>query len=269
MRRTWWTGLVLTATIAIAGCGDDTAEGDGDGGTEDGGVDLDTVPERLQRYIRSDSDTRLVLEVDYVEGFEPYGGTGAEVASRLEAVLDKPDGVEMTLDQTIPGKGTGEAWTSEELLDLAEETNDLSVPDGTVKIHVMFLDGQDESTGEGGTVLGLAWNHLHIAIYKESIEESCTSFPLPVSGLCEAVELSILIHEIGHTIGLVDNGLPMQTDHKDPDHGAHDVNEDCIMYWAYEGENPIEFINDGLGTGGSAPGFDQACLDDIAAVRDM
>lgn len=249
--------------MSFTGCGDDGGPSTGD---DDAGTTLDTVPTQIQRYIRSDTDTRLLLEVDYVGGYAPYPDTGAKMASSLADALDKPDGIELQLDEVIAGKGD-QAWTRSELHDLAESTNDLQVPDGTVTIHVLFVDGQDEHTSSDGTVLGLAWNNLHVVIYKKSIEDSCSGLLLGQQ-ICEAAEASILLHEIGHTIGLVNNGIPMVTDHADPEHPAHDTNDQCIMYWAYEGDDVLGILQDRLVSNPDAVvGFDQACLEDIAAVR--
>jgi hypothetical protein len=87
---------------------------------------------------------------------------------------------------------------------------------------------------------------------------------------CEAAEVGILTHEIGHVIGLVDNGLPMVDDHRDPvtEHGAHDKSQDCIMYWAYEGQGLIDLIGTRLLAGDdSTLPFCQHCLDDLNAVK--
>jgi hypothetical protein len=74
---------------------------------------------------------------------------------------------------------------------------------------------------------------------------------------------------VGHVIGLVDNGLAMVDDHKDPDHGPHSIDPDCVMYWAYAGGGVFDHIVGSIfGTDVEAIQFDQHCLDDIAALRD-
>jgi hypothetical protein len=44
----------------------------------------------------------------------------------------------------------------------------------------------------------------------------------------------LLQHEFGHLLGLVDQGSPMQQDHKDTDNGAHCTNRSCLMYFSVE-----------------------------------
>ncbi|MCZ7584914.1 MAG: hypothetical protein M5R36_17145 [Deltaproteobacteria bacterium] len=145
--------------------------------------------------------------------------------------------------------GEDHAWTSDERDELANETFNLAVPDDTIKIHSLFLDGHDESDGGGGSILGIAWSWTHLVMYKQTIEDSCGGLTLGGltpglrETLCRMAEQTVWTHEIGHLIGLVDNGLPMVEDHKDPDeaHGDHDASKDCVMYWAHEGESVVGF----------------------------
>ena len=48
------------------------------------------------------------------------------------------------------------------------------------------------------------------------------------------LESTVLEHEFGHILGLVDLGSPMQTNHKDAAHGNHCNNTNCLMYYASE-----------------------------------
>jgi hypothetical protein len=189
---------------------------------------------------------------------------------RLAALLDKPGGVEVVVDQDLGASGPGKVWSFGELDTLARQTANLGVTADTVKIHVLFLDGE-YGTPEGGTVLGLAWNQVNLAIFAESIEDGCAALGLGVleRQLCADAEQAVWLHEIGHVIGLVDNGLPMVLNHEDSAHPAHDHDANCVMYWAYEGDAVLQRIADDLlQTGNSALDFDQACRNDVAAVRD-
>ena len=67
---------------------------------------------------------------------------------------------------------------------------------------------------------------------------------------------------------MVDNGLPMVEDHRDPLRGAHSRRDDCIVYWAYNGEALAARVLDAVMGERPQLGFDSYCLNDIAAVRD-
>ena len=118
-------------------------------------------------------------------------------------------------------------------------------------------------------ILGLQFGR-HIVLFQETIENVCQSASLPINReqTCRATERAIWIHEIGHAIGLVDNGLPMVEDHKDEDRGGHSRHDDCIMYWAYTGDGLGKRMHDFILGDERELGFDEYCLADIAAARD-
>lgn len=232
---------------------------------------------RYRDLIRKDRYTRLVIEVDSVTGTEPTDAVTSRLAAGIDEFVAKPDGVEARLDGTISSLGVDHAWTFAELDALAEETFDLDAGAGAIKVHVMFLDGH-YAEDEGDLVtLGLAWSSTHIALFADTLAKTCTKGASgPVGAkitekLCEAAAVGVLLHEAGHLLGLVDNGLPMVSPHRDPDesHGAHDANESCLMYYLYEGASIVDHLRDRILAGQSSDmTLDAACKDDIAAVRD-
>lgn len=264
------TALLLALTAQLIACGDD---GTGGGGGDGGGADARAEPaSRVEGYIRSDTYSSLELEIDVVPGFEPRTQVEADLVAGLEPLLDKPGGISAVRDGTLTSRGGDHGWTDAELQAYANETFDLEVGDDTTKIHVMFVDGHHDRDTDSGKILGVAWANQHLVMFKQTIEDVCAAPAIPAlirERVCAGAELSIWTHEIGHVIGLVNTGLPMVADHQDDEHGAHDSNDDCVMYWAYEGEAVVDLLTDRITNGGDeSVGFDQACLDDIAAVRD-
>lgn len=258
--------LGLLAALFALGCG--PAGMDGPPGA---GVTTRTAHPRVIRYVRGDVARHLVVEVDWVEGAEPFEGSGPRLAERLLGLLDKPDGIQVVADRTIDSRGSDHGWTFEELRALSLATFDLAVPADGISMHVMFLNGH-YAESPGGTVLGMAWENAHVAIFKRAIEQACGAMGLPpflATRLCEEGELAVWLHEVGHVIGLVDIGLVMTEDHEDPEHPGHDRNRDCVMYWAYEGDALLQRLADELlATGNAALDFDAACRADVAALRD-
>jgi hypothetical protein len=255
--------FAVLALLLVTACGG----GGGLGNTS--GVDTTQPAVKVLHYIRSDVYPRLVLEVDAVPGFEPRASSRDQLENRLEQLLDKPAGVFATMDKQIASRGSGHAWTFDELDQLAAQTFDLAVPGDTARMHVLFLDGHYDSGSGGGTVLGLAWGQQNIAVFRQTLDQNCSG-GLPLSGdaLCADAELAIWMHEVGHLLGLVDNGLPMVENHEDGGHPGHDVSQDCVMYWAYEGDALLGKLSDQLlGTGNTSLDFCPHCLADIAAVR--
>lgn len=258
--------------------GDSAVAGD-DGSTPppppiDGAVPPPVPPPspRIERLIRGDVDTRLVLEVDSVPGFEPRAGVVDQAAMAVAPLLDKPDGITSMPGGTVASRGEDHAWTVEELHETANATFDLEVPAGTIKLHVLFVDGFYANESPGGRTLGVALNDTHVVLFKARLTSTCRSAgagPLLEDELCTLAEVSVLVHEIGHAIGLVNNGLAMVTPHEDTAHPAHDTNRECVMYWAYEGGDLLGTLLTRLIGGNRGPlPFDDACRADVAAIRD-
>jgi hypothetical protein len=251
--------LRFAFALVLLACGDPVDPG------RDGS--LPNVPTRIESYVRADAARRLVIELDYVDGALPRASVEADLIARLSSLLDKPDGIEVVHDDVITSRGADHAWTDAELFELADETFDDGAP-GAISMHVMWVDGHAADDSGSSATLGLAWSNTHIAMYHDTIEANCSPGPLLREEVCSAAQLLVWLHEVGHVIGLVDNGLPMVEAHRDPDHGAHDVNEDCIMYWAFEGREGLDVLRDRILGGGEMQDFDAQCLADVAALRD-
>ncbi len=256
--------------LLVAACG----RGDDDGGDTGAGPDADSSG--LPRYsllIRGEPYPRLVVEVDSVPGMEPAAESGSDLAAVLEPLVDKPAGIEVVPDGALDSRGADHAWTTAELMEMADASFDRAIADDAIAVHAMFIDGHSADDSDDGVILGLAWSHTHVAIFEQTIRDMCAASSLPpllAERQCRGAELAIWTHESGHLLGLVDNDLPMVNDHRDPDstHGAHDASDQCVMYWAYEGQALFDLIGDQLlGGGGAEVPFDEACLDDLAAER--
>jgi hypothetical protein len=225
---------------------------------------------RWQQIIAADPYPRLVIEVDYVAGREPRQSSIDELEAILESVLDKPGGVEVVLDEELDSLGASHAWTIDERVQLAIATSNLEVPDDTIKIHTLSLDGHAiEDDSMDGVLLGVAWGFENIVLWRDTLDGGCMGVGVLVDELCAQAELLIWQHEVGHVIGLVDGGLPMVVDHLDPTPGAgkHDVDHACVMYREYEGLDAIDATLDRLLMGGPAIELDAACLADIDAAK--
>lgn len=268
-------GIVLVVVLAggQSGCGGDGSAGSGSGGAG-GSIDTGTGGSpnasamRPEDYIRNEGFGRLVVELDTVPGLSPRAGVVTEVVARVDEVLDKPDGIVIAVDETdlpsanVNGNGDG-IWTFGELRQLAEEHANTPLDSGEIDIHTMWVDG----IYENANVLGVAWGQRFVAIFAERIAQTCGV--VGVGGLlCPLAESTIWTHEIGHVIGLVDNGTPMINDHRDPEHPGHDVSDESVMYWAYEGVGVMDVLQARiLGNDAEVIPWGTECLNDLAAVR--
>lgn len=260
LRGAWPARLIaLLVLFALTGCGDDETEH----------LPIDAIA----ALVRSDQFQSLAFELDAVPGRAPYPEVQRDLVNELAGVIDKPGGIYVVQTDEITSRGSDYAWPPSELFSLAEYHYDLSVPSDTIKVQVLALDGHygkdDPSTGN--RTLGVAWDSSHIALFTQVIQESCSSLPLSDAVLRQVDLMSqygVWLHEVGHVLGLVNLGAPMVTAHEDPAHPGHDVNEHCVMHDHLEQQSALRALQARFVSGDQAPfAFDQACLNDIAAVR--
>jgi predicted Zn-dependent protease with MMP-like domain len=191
------------------------------------------------RDLLSSKDYQLwVVEIDAVQGMTPAQSSLDLLRSRLVEVADKPQGIELRADDTLPARGG--VWTSRDVIDIARSSADFDTGDGTVVTHLLFLDGRFEVEN----VLGVAIGHDTIAIFSKVIRDNCTTINGCLSGP-ESVFRAVLVHEFGHAMGLVDNGIGMVRNHEDPEHPGHSSNSNSVMYYAVETTNVFNLFRGG------------------------
>ena len=96
-----------------------------------------------------------------------------------------------------------------------------------------------------------------------------TSLAALPTDACEVAERNVWAHEMGHVIGLVDNGIGQQVPHRDAEHGRHDNSENCLMYWAYERPQLFDLLVSRLTTGAPADvDFCPNCWADLSAAKE-
>jgi predicted Zn-dependent protease len=158
---------------------------------------------------------------------------------------------------------SGDSFDASELLAIAELHDDVDDTADTVSYYVLFVDGvfRDDS-GERDTVLGVSLGNTRvIAMFKPVIR----STEGPLLAVSRFVEQSVLIHEMGHALGLVANGIALTSAHHDEAHGAHCTNRDCVMYYVNEGASDLAlFVRDYI-TSGDVLLFGSECIADVRA----
>ncbi len=203
-------------------------------------------------FLSDDDFTSLTLEVDYVEGFKPTPQAISALQQFLESHLNKPAGISINLDEPIPSSGK-DTLTVQDVVGMENQYRS-TFTDGTdLGVYMIVTDGI--YTKEN--VLGFAYYNTSVAIMEERIRQISGGFGEPSTSV---VEESVIKHELGHLLGLVNNGTPAIANHHDEEHGAHCTNEDCLMYYAVQSAG---FMSNLLGS--SAPGLDDNCIQDLKA----
>lgn len=222
----------LFATTLFAGCTHETLLG---GKGQPGGWAVE--------FLSDEDFSSLLVEIDHESGAAPRKQALDALESTLETYLKKPDGITIRQSQ-ISAKGSGAKYSFDEIRDLEDSVRDNTKGDGRAVLHILYLDGGSTEDSDQGSVLGAAYTGSSIVMFRDNIDKTRNRCPLGLG--CPAageIEHAVMVHELGHILGLVNNGIPMQTNHEDPDHPGHSSNKDSVMYWKVETGNILDLLS--------------------------
>lgn len=219
----------------------------------------------------------LVLEIDYQPGAEPHLEprrlpSGAVVPplsmtrTNLEQLFEREPPLTIVVPQTLADMQalddvTSDRFTDAEILAIARAHRDASDGPAARVLYAVFLDGYYERDGEvRPDVLGVTPSDRErvVALFAPAIAAG------EVPGF---VEQSTLVHELGHAIGLVNDGVPLVSEHHDAEHGAHCTNDACVMFHLNEGLLDLQQFITRTVTTGTPTLFGLECLRDVRAAQ--
>lgn len=209
----------------------------------------------------------LAVQVYYEEGADPYdrGPLGAQIWNLFQDNLDALfEGrklepliiIPKTLAEMTKFSARNRSkWSIDDVLNLDKSMSSPVGPD-TLVFKIFFVNGVSEDSSD---TIGFHITGTRVmVIFKDVIKGTSGNSPF----VSMYVEQATLIHEMGHALGLVNNGLPMQSSHQDKAHGAHCSQTDCVMYWANEGRSSMITFAQKLISTQSNIMFDSQCLQD-------
>lgn len=225
--------------------------------------DTETPDYETLNYFYTES-TLLRIDVAYEDGAEPFTNTGFSNGANFEftqnnltqlfAGRNKPISVAIDKNlsemETFPAQNK-QSFNKSELLNIAKQYRTTSSTATQNAMIVIFVNGYyDYVNGQvPNQVIGISLGDNAIAMFKAAIND------IPLSTERKHVEQVILTHEIGHAIGLVDNGVTMITNHLSST-GKHCSNTSCVMY-ATQGGTMSGSVNEFV--------FGQNCVNDVTA----
>jgi hypothetical protein len=207
-------------------------------------------------YLTAATYDEIVVEIDWIAGHPPSSSARSGLEATLAELCNKPSGVRTIVDDEIPSAGSP-TWTYDAIEDLELEYRDeyRDPASGTCVMYCLYLDGRSQDDSGPAKVLGVAYRGSSLAMFHETIEATDPGLPLFAE-----IEDTVLLHEAGHLLGLVDNGISMVQDHRDPAHGAHDSSDECLMYWALETQDAVDVLL------ARRPDFGPECRADMIAA---
>jgi len=242
--------LTITSLGVLTGCSDNGDESPQSGGN---GSNDQNVGVSANDLLSDDTYSRLAIEIQYASGYAPSQGAIDHLEDMLSERLNKPSGITITTEEIeAPGQ---ESYSAADLKAI-EDNNRTEFTDGnTIATYFFFADGE---FSESSNVLGVAYRNTSMAIFQKVVEDNSGGLNKPSTELLTA---TVMNHEFGHILGLVNNGTTTQSNHHDSANGAHCDVEDCLMYWQAETSGGLENL---VGMS-SPPALDAQCVADLQA----
>lgn len=188
----------------------------------------------------------IEIEISYMPGYMLADTVLSHVRNYLSMVANKPTGIsfrQTSFSRTVPSP-----MTLNQVVSLEKDVRTGFTGGTVLRIHIMVVDAEYQTAD----ILGISYWNTSMCVFGKTIDKFSGR-----PGLLSKNQLLITLieHEMGHLLGLVDQGTPMVAQHKSTN-GAHCTNTRCLMYYVIE-------------TAGNAstpiPTLDTDCLNDLRA----
>ena len=196
--------------------------------------------------------TRLVVEIAAVPGRRPTQQALDHLDAILQRELEKPSGITFVDGAQLPDNKS--SYSLNDLTGLEARYRKLHSGGDTVTVWIAALNG---AYAGGGSTLGLSFRATAFVLFEDQIQQAANVF---VSSA--AIERSVITHEVGHLLGLINIGYHSRYDHEDPQHPHHSKYQTSVMYWAVEDTSISTILR-----GGPPDDFDQYDRADLALLR--
>ena len=195
--------------------------------------------------------TTLQIEIVFMPGYAPDPTALNNLTAFLNMLINKPGGIQIT-QRVIEASGKTTITLDE--IKAIEKANRITFNNGSnISIFILYAD----ATYSTANIVGTAYRNTSLAIFGKTIVNSS-------GGLNQAsrtkFETTVLEHEFGHLMGLVDLGTPMQINHLDAANDKHCNNASCLMYFRTQSN-----MMSGLLMSSPVPELDANCRNDLRA----
>jgi hypothetical protein len=246
MRNHLWIPLIIS--VVFASCG----KNGGNAKPKSGKAYSNQATGTSARDLLGDSVyTSLTIEVQYMEGYQPDPAALDQLRSFLGTLLNKPAGITVTLTP-IPSSGGG-TLSVDDIRNTEDHYRTRYTKGSELDVYILYADADFTDN----TVLGVSYRNTSVCLFGKTIADHS-------GGIGQAnrttLTATVLEHEMGHLLGLVNNGTAMTTPHEDQSHPAHCNNKDCLMYYAAETTDILGFL-----IAGGVPTLDESCRNDLRA----
>ncbi len=196
--------------------------------------------------LSADKYAGIDIQIQYMAGYQPDADAIANLTAFLNSVCNKPSGITVTQQQLT---ANGADLTVNDVA-LFEKQNRTAYTSGNkLALYILMTDGADTSS----KILGVSYRCTSICLFGKTIFNNSGGLGQVSRKVLEA---TVLEHELGHILGLVNTGSPMVHAHEDASHAAHCNSTSCLMYYQVESNSFGLF-------GNNVPTLDANCLLDL------
>jgi len=255
--------LALAGSLVLAmSC---SKNSDDNGGTDPGGIDktanLLATGDSANDILANDTYTKLLIEIAYVNGFQPTMEAMNNFQAFLQARTFKQD-IEILYNE-LPSSNEDDL-SLQEIADLEADNRTAYNEESTLAIYIYFADApsEDDDPTEGTVTLGAVYRNTSMVIHESTVRDLAQQS----SQITNAdVETATLNHEFGHLLGLVDLGSAPVNNHEDPTANNHCDIQGCLMRAELQfGSGIMGMLNSRVSKGSAAvPGLDAECVLDL------
>jgi hypothetical protein len=193
----------------------------------------------------------LKIEIQYMPGFKPDREAIYHLYTFLKEHLNKPEGITIITKEIAPD--SSELLTTADVKAI-EQKNRTAVTNGSqLALYILYTNGKYIND----IIFGLAYRNTSAVIFGENIKKYSGRIGQPNRTKLEA---TVLLHEMGHLLGLMGKGTPMQEEHHDETHASHCKNRKCLMYYSIGTKDKFGYL-----IKGDIPTLDEHCLADLKA----
>ncbi len=203
-------------------------------------------------FLSNKKYSKLKIEIQSVKGFEPSATAIANIRAFLLERLNKSKGIEIVNSSiNSPGKSN---LTLSDISDIEKKNRNVVTEKSTITAYILFVDGSYTESNASRSILGVAYENSSMVIFENTIKQFSGGIGEPSES---SLESAVSLHELGHILGLVNNGSAMANDHQDNANGKHCNNSKCLMYFNAETSDIVGNLLGGI------PTLDAACIQDL------
>ncbi len=193
----------------------------------------------------------IKIEIQYMPGFQPDAAALNHLTGFLGSLLNKPGGIQLVQKEITAVANT--TLTVQDIIAIEKQNRTVFTTGNQLALYFLYTNG----IYSNNNVLGVAYYNTSICMFGKRIHDNS-------GGIGQAsrtkVEATVLEHEFGHLLGLVNIGSPMLVNHHDGAHSGHCNNSNCLMYFEAQTTGMLGDL-----VAGPVPSLDANCLDDLKA----